>query len=113
MAKETYIGEMDEMISILAPSATSDITGGQSVTWAPVVQNLWAKVENNVRSDEALEADQVTAISVKVFTIWYRADINEKMRVLWRSKEANIIALDMLGRQQYTRIEAQIRDNET
>lgn len=114
MAKQsTYIGEMDELISILEPTETVDSTGGVATTWDAIAENLWAKVENSVRSDEGLEGEQITAVNVKIFTIWYRTDITEKMRVMWRGKEANIITLDMVGRNQYTRIEAQIRDNET
>lgn len=114
MAKpSTYIGEMDELISILAPTETPDPTGGKSVTWSALFTNLWAKVENNVRSDEALQAEQIVANNIKTFTIWYASTITEKMRVQWRQKQADIITIDHIGRNQYTRIEAQIRDNET
>jgi len=111
--KTTYIGQMDELINILSPTETTDPTGGKSVAWSALFTNLWAKVENNVRSDETLQAEQIVASNIKVFTIWYSSTITEKMRVQWRGKQADIITIDHIGRNQCTRIEAQIRDNET
>lgn len=112
MKQGTYIGEMTEIINILTPTETTDPTGGKSTTWSTLATNLWAKVENNIRSDETLEGVQITALNVKIFTIWKRTDLNEKMRVQWQGKQADIITLDTVENR-YTRIEAQIRDNNT
>ena len=111
MKKAAYIGDMDELISIMAPTETTDATGGVSTTWAALVANLWAKVTPRIQSGENDENTQITAMNASEFVIWQRTDITANMRVVWDGKEGNIIVVEKMGKA-HTRIEADFRDND-
>jgi SPP1 family predicted phage head-tail adaptor len=61
---------------------TPTATGGFTQSWVSVA-TLWAKIKNTSGS-ELLHADQLGATSFSDFTIRYRANINELMKIVYR-----------------------------
>ena len=67
---------------------TPTATGGFTQSWVSVA-TLWAKIKNTSGS-ELLHADQLGATSFSDFTIRYRANINETMKLVYRSTDYQI-----------------------
>jgi SPP1 family predicted phage head-tail adaptor len=63
-------------------------TGGFTDTWVSVAI-LWAKIKNT-SGTELLHADQLGATSFSDFTIRYRANINELMKIVYRGTDFQI-----------------------
>ena len=67
---------------------TPTATGGFTQSWVSVA-TLWAKIKNTSGS-ELLHADQLGATSFSDFTIRYRANINELMKIVYRGIDYQI-----------------------
>lgn len=63
-------------------------TGGFSQAWSKVA-DVWASIKN-ASGSELLHADQLGAVAFSDFTIRYRANINETMRLVYRTTEYQI-----------------------
>lgn len=63
-------------------------TGGFTQSWVKVA-DLWAKIKN-ASGSEMLHADQLGATAFSDFTIRYRANINEIMRLVYRGTNYQI-----------------------
>ena len=68
--------ELQELIK------TPTATGGFTTSWLKVA-DVWAKIKNTSGS-ELLHADQLGATAFSDFTIRYRSNINEVMRLVYR-----------------------------
>ena len=68
--------ELQELIK------TPTNTGGFDQSWVKVA-DIWAKIKNTSGS-ELLHADQLGAVAFSDFTIRYRTNINEIMRLVYR-----------------------------
>lgn len=67
-------------------------TGGFTESWVKVA-DLWAKIKNTSGS-ELLHADQLGAVAFSNFTIRYRSNINEVMRLIYRGTEYQVRHID-------------------
>lgn len=75
------IGEMNKSITIQAPTKVADGMGGFTETWTDI-DTVWAKKTTH-RSDEAVQAMQLTGTATHNFRIHYRRDV----RASWRIKD--------------------------
>lgn len=67
---------------------TPTATGGFTQVWTSVAF-LWASIKNTSGS-ELLHADQLGATSFSDFTIRYRSNINELMKIVYRGVDYQI-----------------------
>ena len=103
------IGRMDQRITLQRQSEVSDGGGGMVRTWVDVLENasVWAAVKAKA-GREGLDSGRVNAIYVVVFTIYNRADLSEKDRIVWNGESYNIRGiLRMGGRDLRLQIEAE------
>jgi len=75
--------EMDKRITLQYETSVADGLGGFTKTWVDVA-TVWAKKTTH-RSNEAVQAMQMTGTMIHNFRIWYRTDV----KASWRVKEGN------------------------
>jgi len=78
--------ELQELVT------TPTDTGGFTQSWVKVA-DLWAKIKNTSGS-ELLHADQLGETAFSNFTVRYRANIDEVMRLVYRGNEYQIRHID-------------------
>lgn len=103
------IGGLNERVILQGFTLISDGAGGQTKLWENLasVPTVWAKVGGKT-AGEKLEEGRTTAIGTYMFTIRERIDIDETMRIVWRSENYNIRAVHRQGaRPQYMLVEAE------
>ncbi len=81
-------GMLNRKIELQQLVKTPTATGGFTQSWVSVA-TLWAKIKNTSGS-ELLHADQLGATSFSDFTIRYRANINELMKIVYRGIDYQI-----------------------
>lgn len=74
--------ELFSLVKVLTP------TGGFTQSWESVAV-LWCKIKNTSGS-ELLHADQLGATSYSDFTIRYRANIDETMKLIYRGNDYQV-----------------------
>ena len=109
------IGSMDELITIRQRSLTTDSTGGVTESWSNLAADVWARVESSSQSDEGTrgEPQQIVAWDRLRFTVRAVFTLDKTMRILYNSKEYDILNIATLGRSRFNIIEAENRDNAT
>lgn len=94
------IGALDRKITIQTPTnVVSSTTGERNQTW-DTLESVWATVTYPKGSTERVEGQdqaRVTAITPVEFTIYYRTDVNETMRILWDSEYYDIQRINKVG----------------
>ncbi len=109
------VGAMDQLITIRTVTNTTDATGGVTPTWSDLATNVWCKVDYTAMSSEGArgEDQQIVAFRIVKFTFRDFLTINETMRILYDGEEYDILNISRLGRDRFTVVEAERRDNET
>lgn len=98
-------GELDERITLQAPTLVADGGGGSTVTWSDLA-TVWAKVVAR-QGGERMEDGRISAETATDFTLRNRTDIDERMRIVWRGVTYNVRSILREGpRPLYVRIEA-------
>jgi head-tail adaptor len=115
LSKIVDIGALDQLISIREATEVTDATGGVSETWSDLATSVWSKVEYTLQSSEGMrgEDQQVVAYQIAKFTFRDYWAVTEKMRIGYGGAEYDILAISPLGRDRFTVVEAEKRDNET
>lgn len=91
--KADNIGDMRHRLSLRTFTTSRNAAGEELRTWSELAE-VWAAVEHKTGgSNEVEQANQTTAKISVVFRIRYRADINEKMVLVWNRKAWNIRSL--------------------
>ena len=85
---EITTGMLSRKIELQQLVKTSTATGGFTQSWTSVA-TMWAKIKNTSGS-ELLHADQLGATSFSDFTIRYRVNINELMKIVYRGTDYQI-----------------------
>ena len=85
-------GMLNRKIELQALVKTTTATGGFTQSWVSVA-TLWAKIKNTSGS-ELLHADQLGVTSFSDFTIRYRSNINEIMKIVYRGNDYQIRHID-------------------
>ncbi len=103
------IGNLDERITFQEQSLSADGAGGQTKSWANLATTptVWARVMPK-SAGERFDDDRMDARGMYVFTVRNRSDLNEAMRIVWRSVNYDIRGIFREGnRMQYMKIEAE------
>jgi SPP1 family predicted phage head-tail adaptor len=83
--------EMDKRITLQYQTKAADGHGGFDTTWTDVT-TVWAKKTTH-RSNEAVQAMQMTGTMIHNFRIWYRSDVKPSWRIKQGNKYMSIIGL--------------------
>lgn len=102
-------GELDRRITIQTYSVSQSTSGEETKTFSTLA-TVWAKVEMT-KGSEGFEADQLTAQAMTKFTIRYRTDVTEIMKILYGTVYYDIISIaEGVGRHVETIIIGQRKD---
>lgn len=89
-------GELNTRITFLEQTRTSDGSGGATLVWSTYAE-VWAKVKTGATTygagKELVKADKLEPQKVFLITVRFREDLDESMRVLWRSHTLEITAI--------------------
>ena len=90
------IGRLDRYITIKTVSTSVDAYG-QPIESFSTLANVWAKIEYKSEV-EKFENEQLKAVSTIDFTIRYRTDITEMMKIEYNSNAYQITGIAEIGR---------------
>lgn len=104
------IGALDRKITFRQSTETQSDSGSVNETWSDV-----ATVRANVKSrasSEKFEVEREMTFNRKLFTIRYRSDLNEKMIIIYETKEYDIKSINELDgtRKRFLVIQAEKRE---
>lgn len=94
------IGALDRYIVIQTPTnVTSSTTGERTQTWATLCSVYATMTYPHMEfiSKEDNENGRETSTTTVNFTIWYRTDILEGMRILFESEYFDIMRINRVG----------------
>jgi SPP1 family predicted phage head-tail adaptor len=80
--------QLNRKVELYRLEKTATATGGFNQSWVKVA-SLWAKIKN-MSGTELVRADQLGATSYSDFTIRYRSNINEMMKLVYRGTDYQI-----------------------
>lgn len=105
----TGAGNLDQLITIQARTATPDGGGGSVIGYADLLEapEVWAEVKP-LRGSEQFSEGRTNAVGGYLFIIYNRSDIDETCRILWQGSPYNIRAVMRAGVEElYLKIEAE------
>lgn len=79
---------LNRKVELYRLEKTATPTGGFTQSWVKVA-DLWAAIKN-MSGTELVRADQLGATSYSDFTIRYRANIDETMKIVYRGTDYQI-----------------------
>ena len=103
------VGRMDQRITLQRCTETADGIGGSTSAWANLQRDPspWAFVSAKA-GGENLNEGRINAAYTVAFTVYNRADLSEKDRIIWQGETYNIRTITRLGdRQQYLTVIAE------
>ena len=80
--------DLNRKVELQSLTKTATASGGFTDTWVSVAF-VWAKIKNTSGS-ELMHADQLGAVAFSDFTIRYRTNINESMKLVYRGTDFQI-----------------------
>lgn len=80
--------QLNRKVDLYRLDKTSTPTGGFVEGWV-LVSSLWAKIKN-MSGTELVRADQLGATAFSDFTIRYRSNIDETMKLVYRDTDYQI-----------------------
>ena len=80
--------DLNRKIELKSLTRTPTATGGFTTVWTHVAY-CWVKIKN-ASGSELLHADQLGATAYSDFTMRYRANINETMKIVYRGADYQI-----------------------
>ena len=80
--------DLNRKVELQSLTKTPTASGGFTDVWTSVAF-LWAKIKN-ASGSELIHADQLGAVAFSDFTIRYRANISESMKLIYRGTEFQI-----------------------
>lgn len=101
---------MDEEITIQTETPSRNASGEQVLTFSTYA-TLLARVQwPEVGLKETYSADQQTAFRRVVFWIRYDSAVDEKMKIFYRGQVLDILGKRVEGRNRYTVLTCQMRE---
>jgi len=107
-SKEQF-SKMDQRVIIQKAIIGVDASNeDKEIGWEsiPSVPNPWASVEEKGGS-ENYQGDILTAVTIAVFTMRHRTDLNEKMRILYNDRIYGIKSIIYFSRAGYIKVTAE------
>lgn len=86
-----YLGEFRNRVALQTLGGGTDAGGGQATSYSTAT-TVWARVEK-VSGTEGMFGDQLRATGNFKFTIRYFSALTPKHRILYRSKNYNILSV--------------------
>ena len=80
--------DLNRKVELFSLTKTATPSGGFTQAWVSV-DTMWAKVKNT-SGNELMHADKLGATAFSDFTIRYRANINETMKLVFRTVDYQI-----------------------
>lgn len=99
------IGRLDRRIVIQTKTSTN-INGEAVESWA-TLDTVWATVKfpvSSIAANEGTEAGRETATTQVEFTIRYRTDVTESMRVYYQTQYYDIQRINQIGRNEMLKL---------
>lgn len=91
--RDAQIGQLRERCVIQQCAVTANAFGEEIETWSTLAE-VWCKVEYNINtSSEDITSDRQTATTDARFTVRYRTDVTNKMRIQHRQQLYDITAI--------------------
>lgn len=109
LQSKQQIGKLDRRITfqqkIVAVNASNE---DEEAGWEDIdaTPNVWCNVDEKSGS-ESYRAEKLTAVTVAVFTVRHRTDLNEEMRILYNSRIYGIQAIIFDTRKGFLKITAE------
>lgn len=97
-------GRFDRLITFQVNTPTRDNIGGKVDAWADYC-SMWALYQSGA-GFEQVNADRQEAKSNAIFTIRYRDDIRNSMRIVFQGEYYNIQDISEITRRAYLKINA-------
>ena len=101
-------GLMDELVTIEQFSTTTDSNTGEKVRSWSTLKTAWSRIQESESGNENVDADRIEAKQTVIFTMRHDPTINAKMRIVWESKNYNIINIADLQRRMYLVIQTEL-----
>lgn len=89
-------GKLDRRIQLLTVSEEVDASGGPKEVVTPYGPKIWARAYD-LTGREFIAAQQINAEITTKFTVRFRSDITTRMRVQWRDRQYDIVAIPEVG----------------
>lgn len=107
------IGKFDRTLILQSASGSTNLANEDSETWANIgtAPEMWCQVIET-RGKESLRADQIDVIQPTLFRIRYRADLNEKMRLIYNTHPYYIEGIKEIGRREYLELFTRVSKEE-
>ena len=101
-------GELKQRVTIESKTESQDAFGEPSFSWSTLAA-VWAKVEveQKLGAGEEQKGDQKTNVKPTMFTIRLRSDIDETMRIVYRSGTYEILNIAEVQDRTFQVIETQ------
>ena len=105
------IGSLDRKITIREATDTRTSSGAVQSSWSDVA-TVFANVDSNAAGSERFIMEKETSFDRKFFTIRYREDIDEKMIIIYKTKEYDIKSINEVDgtRERFLKIQAEKRE---
>lgn len=101
-------GLMDELVTVQQFSTSTDSnTGEKSRSWTTYT-TAWARVQEAESGNESVDADRIEHKQTVIFSMRFDAGIDTKMRIVWNSKNFNIVNIADLSRRMYLKIQTEL-----
>jgi len=91
-------GDMDRRVRIETPTFAQDSFGEPVPSWG-VLDTVWAGVRF-LRAAEPFQGQQPNAQRATVFTMRYRSDLDETMRIIFDAETYGIESIEEIGRRE-------------
>ena len=99
---------MDRRITFQLLTRDRDTYGDEVASWANIATapTVWAEV-TELKGKETFEAAQITSFADIRFRIRFRSDLNERLRISYKTRHYNIQSITEIGREDGLEILAQ------
>lgn len=101
-------GLMDELVTVQQYTTTTDSNTGEKLQSWSTYSTPWARIQEGESGSETVDADRREHKQTVTFTMRHDGGINTKMRIVWESKNYNIINIADLERRMYLKIQAEL-----
>lgn len=101
-------GLMDQLVSLQSYSESIDSNTGEKLQSWSEYATAWARIQEAESGVESVDADRREHKQTVQFTIRYNSSVQVKHRIVWDSKNFNIINIANIDRDMYLKIQGEL-----
>ena len=101
-------GLMDQLVSLQSYSESIDSNTGEKLQSWSEYATAWARIQEAESGSESVDADRREHKQTVQFTIRYNSSVQVKHRIVWDSKNFNIINIANIDRDMYLKIQGEL-----